>query len=95
MSVVGMARIMVLLKVTNDEWRFAKVNTLASRDTEYDEYERLFHAGSIVPPGSYINVESGRTIRLDQDDVLPPSFDGHVAVYAPTPILWRDLAEVV
>jgi hypothetical protein len=46
--------------------------------------ERLYVAGHAAPPGRYQRVDApaGRTIVLDQPDVLPASLDGRVAVYA-------------
>jgi hypothetical protein len=46
-----------------------------------------FHAGHTAPAGTYLLVGTEREIRLDQEAVLPASFDGHIAVYerrAPT-----------
>jgi len=46
--------------------------------------ELVYVAGHIAPPGRYRRVDApaGRTIVLEQPDVLPASLDGRVAVYA-------------
>jgi hypothetical protein len=41
----------------------------------------LYHAGEWVPAGVYEDVETHRIVRLDEKDMLPPSFDGRVACY--------------
>jgi hypothetical protein len=41
----------------------------------------LYHAGEWVSPGIYEDVETHRRVRLDEKDILPPSFDGRVACY--------------
>jgi len=45
--------------------------------------DSLYTAGQLVPPGRYLRVDAYPAIEiiLDQPDVLPASFDGHVAVY--------------
>ena len=44
----------------------------------------LFTAGSRVPPGRYRRLDaSHREYVLPEGGVLPPSFDGQVALYAP------------
>jgi hypothetical protein len=42
----------------------------------------VFTAGEKVPPGRYRRVEGwGREVVLPRGGVLPPSFDGQVALY--------------
>ena len=44
----------------------------------------LYTAGSRVPPGRYRRVDAAhRELLLPEGGVLPPSFDGQVALYAP------------
>lgn len=48
----------------------------------------LYQAGEWVSAGIYEDVETHRVVRLDEKDMLPPSFDGRVACYirvAPEP----------
>jgi hypothetical protein len=45
----------------------------------------IFVAGEKVPKGSYLNVESGQVVDLNEGDLLPASLDGRVAVYVATP----------
>ncbi len=45
------------------------------------EIEALFVAGQRARPGVYRQVESRRIVRLDAEDYLPASLDGHVACY--------------
>jgi hypothetical protein len=55
----------------------------------------LYAAGQEVRAGTYVRIDddSGRSITLAQDGVLPPTFDGHVALYreaqAPCPCVRR------
>ena len=51
----------------------------------------LFVAGSRVPAGRYVNVETGRVIEVVQEDVLPASLDGRVAAYVKRPPTWADI----
>jgi hypothetical protein len=49
---------------------------------EHDQFvEELLLAGQCVPAGVYRQVGSGRIIRLEREDCLPASLDGHVASY--------------
>ena len=43
----------------------------------------IYQAGDVVPAGSYARVDDGsyHLVLLAQDGPLPPSFDGHVALY--------------
>lgn len=43
----------------------------------------LYEAGEVVPAGDYTRVDdrSFRHIALTQRGPLPPSFDGHIALY--------------
>jgi len=53
-------------------------------------------AGDLVPAGVYCNTETGRQICLEQDDYLPASMDGKVAVYVCVKHTWaqHEMAEV-
>jgi hypothetical protein len=53
--------------------------------------EALYQAGQEVPPGQYIRVDAhpAREITLRAKGVLPPSYDGHVALYRKTNRSWR------
>lgn len=44
---------------------------------------RLYRAGERVPEGTYLRVDDGSFERITRagDDVLPASYDGHVALY--------------
>jgi len=53
--------------------------------------EDLFVAGQKVSAGLYRLVGSQRDVRLDQDDTLPASLDGRVAVYIRRPMTWADI----
>lgn len=54
--------------------------------------EEVFLAGHRVAPGTYVEVESRREIRLAQEDDLPASLDGRVAAYVRKPATWRSVA---
>lgn len=43
----------------------------------------LWKAGEVVPAGTYVCVDdrSYRAVTLQQEDPLPATFDGHVALY--------------
>ena len=41
----------------------------------------LFLAGERVPAGSYRRLDANVSIRLEREDYLPASLDGHVACY--------------
>ncbi len=49
-----------------------------------------YQAGQRVPPGTYRALEGGREIRLDQEDVLPATLEGRVAVYLRRPESWGE-----
>jgi hypothetical protein len=59
--------------------------------------EDLYTAGTVAPAGRYqrVDVFGGRTIVLEQEDHLPASLDGRVALYrrivAPVPPTSRAL----
>ncbi len=51
-----------------------------------DDFEYLpetYRAGEFAPAGTYMRVDDGsrRVVVLEQDGLLPPGFDGHVAIY--------------
>jgi hypothetical protein len=50
----------------------------------------IYQAGQRVPPGIYLPLEGGREVHLDQEDALPATFDGHVAVYLRRPESWSE-----
>ncbi|WP_119322182.1 hypothetical protein [Capsulimonas corticalis] len=54
----------------------------------------IFLAGHRAPAGVYRLVGTHREVRLDQDDILPATNDGHVAVYEPLAQTWADLRSV-
>ena len=58
----------------------------------YDENdEALYKAGQEVPPGQYIRVDAhpAREIMLRGRGILPPSYDGHVALYRKVERSWH------
>ena len=50
----------------------------------------IYEAGQRVPPGVYLSLEGGREVQLDQEDALPATCDGHVAVYLRRPESWSE-----
>lgn len=50
----------------------------------------IYEAGQRVPPGFYLSLEGGREIELAQEEVLPATFDGRVAIYLRRPENWGD-----
>lgn len=51
--------------------------------------DELYLAGQHVAAGQYRNVETGREVCLEQQDFLPASLDGRVAVYACVEYTWE------
>lgn len=52
--------------------------------TELGFRGELYTAGTRVPPGRYRRVDGGsREYVFPEGGVLPPSFDGQVALYVP------------
>jgi hypothetical protein len=50
--------------------------------------EGIFLAGERVAPGIYVDIESRREYRLDEEDYLPASLNGRVAAYVLKPATW-------
>ncbi len=50
----------------------------------------IYEAGQRVPPGIYLSLEGGREVELAQEEALPATFDGHIAVYLRRPDNWSD-----
>jgi len=42
----------------------------------------LYSSGERVPPGAYREVESGREVRLESNDILPACLDGRAGRYS-------------
>ncbi len=55
------------------------------------EDANMFLAGHTALAGTYRLAETGQEVRLDQEDILPATFDGHVAVYERRPLTWAEL----
>lgn len=51
----------------------------------------FFLAGHLAPAGTYRMLDTEREVRLDWEDTLPASCDGHIAVYRRMPSAWSDL----
>jgi len=67
---------------------------MSSKQYGFDpQHGTLYLAGEQVPAGTYRNIKSGREIHLSQAGILPPSFDGSVAVYATAPRTWAGLMQ--
>ena len=52
--------------------------------------DRLFLAGHKVPAGHYLLVGTQQEVRLDQEDDLPATCDGRVAVYERLTPTWAE-----
>lgn len=48
-------------------------------DTELNQ--KTYRAGQYAPPGRYRQIDSGREVLLEKEDILPASLDGHVTWY--------------
>jgi len=74
--------------------RITERAAMSSKRHEIDpQYGTLFLAGEYVPAGIYRNVRNGREVHLNEGGILPPSFDGSVAVYAVAPRTWAGLTQ--
>ena len=49
-----------------------------------------FLAGHKAPAGIYREVDSGRLVRLESEDILPATFDGRVGVYIRVALTWSE-----
>lgn len=67
------------------------MKTIDTLLTGFDGEAAVFFAGMPAPRGAYVNVETGRIIRVEDESVLPASLDGRVAAYVPSPPTWRDI----
>jgi hypothetical protein len=47
-----------------------------------------YSAGAYAPSGTYVDVDTGRIVRLDREGRLPASLDGRAAVYVAQPRTW-------
>jgi hypothetical protein len=64
------------------------------QNTEHDPFaEELFLAGERVLPGIYRQIGGGREVRLEKEDTLPASLDGHVACYKRIRNTWAQMSE--
>ena len=45
------------------------------------EEKDIYLAGEQVEPGVYYQLEGGRRVLIEAEDILPASFDGRVACY--------------
>ncbi len=61
-----------------------------STDHSTGEDAPLFLAGHAAPAGTYRQVETGQEVRLDQEDILPATLDGHIAAYERRPLTWAE-----
>jgi len=71
---------------TCEFWCTADGVTMRTRETAMHCDEcgtELYEAGEVVPAGDYTRVDdrSFRHVALIQRGPLPPSFDGHIALY--------------
>ena len=63
-------------------------------DARDDQNEAdLYLAGEMAPPGDYRRFGCDRVVHLSQEDYLPASLDGQVAVYA-RKHTWREIPQV-
>ena len=53
--------------------------------------DEVYLAGARVPPGRYVEIETGREVHLQHEDYLPATLDGHVAAYIRKPENWARL----
>lgn len=58
------------------------------------EHPTYFLAGHPAPAGIYRETQTGHKLRVEEEDLLPATCDGHVAVYVRQAMTWADrLAE--
>jgi hypothetical protein len=63
---------------------------LMSADQDTGDETVRFLAGHTAPAGTYLLIGTDREIRLDQEAVLPATFDGRIAVYERRPTTWGE-----
>ena len=51
----------------------------------------VYIAGQRVPPGTYRELGTIRSITLDREDILPASLNGKVAEYVRQPITFAEI----
>ena len=58
---------------------------------EHDQFvQEIFLAGERVESGEYVQIGTGRVIRLPDAGHLPASLDGRVACYIRSNNAWKD-----
>ena len=69
------------------------MNVIDSLFTQYEGNIPLYQAGRTAPAGAYLEIETGRAVDLDEEDVLPASCNGRVASYIRRPMEWRQIRD--
>ena len=69
------------------------MNVIDSLFTQYDGNIPLYQAGRVAPAGAYLEIETGRAVDLDEEDVLPASCNGRVASYIRRPAEWSQVRD--
>ncbi|MEO7714912.1 MAG: hypothetical protein ABIY70_01810 [Capsulimonas sp.] len=62
-------------------------------DNSIHDDPTMFLAGHLAPRGVYLLVGTQREVRLDQEDILPATLDGQVAVYERLTQTWANLRD--
>jgi hypothetical protein len=71
---------------------FKEKDIMWQRSKQEFPEEEVFLAGETVRPGVYRQLDGGREIRLEKEDTLPASLDGHVACYTLVTQTWADIS---
>jgi|GEM_PF-5560744 hypothetical protein len=58
---------------------------------EAEETTGVYIAGQRVPPGTYRELGTIRSITLEREDILPASLNGKVAEYVRKPITFAEI----
>lgn len=57
--------------------------------------DEIYVAGQRVAPGVYRLVGGQKEVRLESEDILPATCDGHVAAYVREAPTWADISRLI
>jgi hypothetical protein len=73
-------------------FRVKEYPTMGAKIEYQTSSDEIYVAGQRVLPGRYRQIDCEREILLEDEDVLPASFDGRVAVYQRVNQTWGEIA---
>ena len=86
-------RLLVLVEmIGNTHYQSSQGEASAGRSKKgVADHLDYFLAGHPVSAGLYRDMESRRELRMEEESILPATYDGHVAVYVKLPLTWSEL----